>query len=252
MNPFSLKDKVALITGASKGIGKSIAHSLAEAGAHVIVSSRKQEAVQKVADEISKAGGSAAAYECHVAYKDQLENLVHETTKNFGGVDILINNAATNPLYAALEDFTEEAYDKIMQVNLKSVMRLSNLCHSSMKKRGGGSVINIASVEGIKPTAGLSIYSVSKAALIMLTKAQAREWGKDKIRSNAICPGLIKTKFSQAIWSNSAFLDNFVSSIPAGRMAEPDELSGLALLLASDASSYLTGGVYTADGGYLV
>ncbi len=248
---FSLKDKVAIITGASKGIGKAIAIVLAKAGAHVVVSSRNQEAIDAVAQEIIHSGYSASAIACHVSSKDQLENLVNHTLSQFGSIDILVNNAATSPYFGPLENFPDDAYDKIMNVNLKACMQLANMVHPHMKKVGDGSIINISSVEGQKPTSGLSVYSISKAGLIMLTKAQAREWGKDGIRSNVICPGLIKTKFSQTIWQNEKFLNQFISSLPAGRMAKADELSGLALLLASNASSYCTGTVFNVDGGYL-
>jgi len=143
-------------------------------------------------------------------------------------------------------------FDKIMNVNVKACMLLANLCHPIMMERGGGSIINIASVEGKKPSPGLGMYSVSKAALIMLTQSQAKEWGLVGIRSNAICPGLIKTKFSAALWQNEATLNKFTKHIPLARMAQPDEMAGLAVFLASDAASYNTGGIYTADGGYMI
>lgn len=252
LDTFRLDGKTAIVTGASRGIGKSMAALLAEAGAQVVVSSRKQDSVDAVASEIITKGHTAKAMACHVGDTDQLQSLVDFTVDHFGGLDILINNAATNPHFGPLETMTEELYTKIMNVNLKAAMILSNLSYPHMKKRAGGSIINIASVEGFRPSPGLSVYSISKAALLMLTKSQAKEWGKDNIRSNAICPGLIKTKFSQAIWSNDAFLSDFTGHIPSGRMAEPDEIAGLALFLASDASSYCTGGAFTADGGYLI
>ena len=249
---MDLKDKVAIITGSSKGIGAEIAKALAERGAHVVVSSRKQASVDEVAAMIKSSGGSALAVECHVGNKSQLENLVQKTIENFGGVDILVNNAAINPVYDKLANADEAVFDKIMNVNVKACMSLSNLCYPSMSERGGGSIINIASVEGLKPSFGLSLYSVSKAALIMLTKSQAKEWGRKNIRSNAICPGLIKTKLSQAVWSNEEVLKGFTQQLPLQRMAEPKEIAGLAVHLASSESSYTTGGVYTADGGYML
>jgi len=249
---FNLEGKVAIVTGASRGIGKSIAEALALAGAKVILSSRNQESVDQISKEFNSRNCQTMAISCHVGKPEQLKNLVDFTIKKFNKIDILINNAATNPYFGPLEDITEEAYDKIMNINLKACMHLSNLCHPIMKKNDGGSIVNISSVEGIKPSTGLSIYSVSKAALIMLTKAQAKEWGKDNIRSNAICPGLIKTKFSQAIWSDESFLNKITSHIPAGRMAESEELASLALFLSSEASSYCTGSVFAADGGYLI
>lgn len=249
---FDLTGKVAIITGSSKGIGECIARALAVHGAKVIISSRSQEAVNAVAESIMKEGGEATGLACHVGHQDQLKTLVSNTVEIYGGVDILVNNAAINPVYGKLSDADEAVFDKIMNVNLKACWSLSNLCLPHMVSVGGGSVINIASVEGLKPSFGLGLYSVSKAALIMLTKSQAKEWGRKNIRSNAICPGLIKTKLSAAIWSDENTLNQFSSHLPLQRMAQPDEISGLALYLASNASSYTTGGVYTADGGYMV
>jgi len=246
---FSLEGKVAIITGASKGIGAAMARALAEFGAKVVVSSRSQEAVDEVAREIGK---NATGVSCHVGRLEQLEHLVQKTSEVYGGVDILINNAATNPVYGPLVDSSAELFDKLMHVNVRACMLLANLCHPIMKSRGAGSVINIASVEGMKPSFGLGMYSISKAALIMLTKNQAKEWGRDGIRSNAICPGLIKTKFSQALWNNDKVLGQFEQHLPSGRMAMPDEMTGLALFLASDASSYSTGSIFTADGGHMI
>lgn len=251
-NKFNLKDKVAIITGASKGIGKDIAHALAQNGAHVIVSSRSQESVDAVAEELNNHGFSAKGIACHVGKEDQLNNLVKQTINEFGGVDILVNNAATNPTFEPITAATSTVFDKVMNVNVKACMLLSNLCYESMKTRGGGSIINIASVEALKPSIGLGIYSISKAALHMLTKVQAKEWGVDNIRSNSICPGLIKTKFSSALWENEQMLNKFTKHLPSKRMATPDEIAGLALFLASDAASYCTGGEYTVDGGHMI
>lgn len=249
---FDLSGKVAIITGASKGIGESIARGLAEHGAKVIVSSRKQEAVDDVANAIQAAGFEAHGIACHVGHQDQLEALVSGTVEKYGGIDILVNNAATNPVFGPLSETDLGVFDKIMNVNVKACMSLSNLCFPIMKGRGGGSVINISSVEGLKPSSGLSIYSMSKSALIMLSKAQAKEWGKYNIRSNAICPGFIKTKFSKALWDNEQILNQIMDHLPSKRIAQPDEMAGLAVYLASGASSYTTGGVYTADGGFMI
>lgn len=251
-NHFNLEGKVAIITGSSKGIGESIARGLAEQGAKVVISSRKQAAVDEVVERFKVDGLEAFGIACHVGDAEQRQNLVAKTIEHFGGVDILVNNAATNPTFGPLVKVDDAVFDQIMNVNVKACMVLANLCFSSMKSRGGGSVINIASVEGLKPSAGLGMYSVSKAAVIMLTQSQAKEWGSFGIRSNAICPGLIQTKFSAAIWKNEAVFKQFVNHIPAKRMAQPDEMTGLAVFLASNASSYCTGGVYTADGGYMV
>ncbi len=249
---FNLSGRVAIITGASKGIGKAIARGLAELGASVVVSSRKQEAVDAVAEEFKAAGLEATGIACHVGDGAQVQALVEQSKEAYGGIDILVNNAATNPVFGPLEEMTGEVFDKVMNVNVRACMLLANLCKDSMAERGHGSIINIASVEGMKPSPMMSIYSVSKAALIMLTQSQAREWGSDGIRSNAICPGLIQTKFSAALWKNEQILDHFVSQTPSGRMAQPEEMVGLAAYLASDAGSFSTGGVFTADGGYMI
>ena len=249
---FDLTGKVAIVTGSSKGIGESIARGFAEHGAKVIVSSRKQEAVDAVAASFKKDGLEATGIACHVGDEAQLKNLVAKTTEIYGGIDILVNNAATNPVFDKLVDTDGDVFDKIMNVNVKACFTLANLCYPSMLERGGGSVINIASIEGHKPSKRLGLYSVSKAALIMLTKSQAKEWGRKGIRSNAICPGLIKTKFSSALWQDEETLKKFIGHIPSGRAAEPDEMAGLALFLASEAASYCTGQSFTADGGYLI
>ncbi len=249
---FDLKGKVAIITGASKGIGERIARGLAEFGAKVVVSSRKQEAVDIVAGVLKDEGLEASGIACHVGDPDQLSKLVEKTVATYGGIDILVNNAATNPVYGPIADTDSKVFDKIMDINVKAPFTLCNLVYPIMKKRGGGSVINISSVEGMKPSFGLGLYSVSKAALIMLTKTQAKEWGPAGIRSNVICPGLVKTKFSSAIWQNEALLQQMEKHLPAGRMALPDEMAGLGVFLASDASSYCTGSVFTADGGHML
>lgn len=251
-NPFDLTNKVAIITGSSKGIGAAIAESLAHNGAKVIISSRKQEAVDAVAADLTAKGYKAHAIAAHVGHKEELINLVKKTTEVYGGVDILINNAAINPTFEKLVKADEEVFDKVMNVNVKACMTLSNLCHPIMVERGGGSVINIASVEGQKPSFGLGLYSISKAALIMLTKSQAKEWGSKGIRSNALCPGLIQTKFSEALWKDETQLKMFTQHLPLRRMAQTDEMSSLALYLASSASSYTTGACFNSDGGYMI
>ncbi len=251
-NIFNLSGKVAIVTGASKGIGASIAKGLAEHGAKVIISSRSQEAVDEVAKDLTSKGLEAKGIACHVGKREALENLVQSTIATYGGIDILVNNAATNPVFGKLKDADEAVFDKIMNVNVKACLTLANLCYDSMQSRGGGSIINIASVEGTKPSFGLGLYSISKAALIMLTKSQAKEWSRKGIRSNAICPGLIKTKFSKAIWQDEKTLEAFTLHLPSARMGAPEEIAGLAVYLASEASSYTTGASFSVDGGYLV
>ncbi len=251
-NLFDLSKKVAIITGSSKGIGLSIASAFAEYGANVVLSSRSQDAVDKPARKLNQKGFSVIAQACHVGDEIQRKNLVNKTLEKFGRIDILVNNAAINPIYEPLEKMTDIVYEKMMKVNVKSVFALSNLCFPHLIKRKDGAIINISSVEGLKPSLGLGVYSVTKAALIMLTKVQAKEWGKYGIRSNAICPGLIQTKFSKAIWSNEVLLNQIEKKLPAGRMAQSDEMTGLALYLASKAGSYSSGAVFTVDGGYMV
>lgn len=249
---FNLDRKVAIITGSSKGIGAAIARGLAAAGAHVVISSRSAEAVAALAAELREEGMEATGIACHVGDEAQLRQLVEQTVATYGGVDILVNNAAISPVYGPLHEATPALFDKLMDVNVKAAFLLANYCYPHFKNRGGGAIINIASVEGLKPGMGLGLYSVSKAALIMLTKNQAFEWGADGVRANAICPGLIQTKFSAALWQDDATRESLVGSIPAGRMGQSEEMTGLALLLAAPAGSYCTGAVFTADGGYMI
>ncbi len=249
---FSLEGKVAIVTGASKGIGEAIARGLAEFGAKVVVSSRKQEAVDQVAASFKKDGLEATGIACHVGEVEQLKNLVVKTIEKYGRIDVLVNNAAINPTFGPLHETEEAVFDKIMHVNVKAPFMLSNMVFPHMAANGGGSVIHISSVEGMKPSEGLGLYSVSKSALTMLSQAQAKEWGRAGIRVNVICPGLVQTKFSAALWQNEGLLKQVEKHMPAGRMAQPDEMAGLAVLLASDAASYCTGGVYTADGGHMI
>lgn len=249
---FDLTGKVAIITGASKGIGEEIARLYARFGAKVIVSSRKQDACDDLASDIKAQGGDATGIAAHVGDADQLRQLVEKTIATYGGVDILVNNAASNPVFGPSLDCEGGAFDKIMQANVKAPFELSKLCHPSMKARGGGSIIMMSSIAGHTPDPGLGIYSVSKASLNMLTKVLAKEWGADGIRVNAICPGLIKTKFSQALWQDEKILDRFTKHIPIARMGTTDEISPLALFLASDASSYSTGSLFYADGGTVI
>lgn len=249
---FDVTGKVAIITGSSKGIGLSIAKGLAENGAKVVISSRKQDAVDAIAKEMNEAGFDAVGIACHIGDPDQCEALINKTIEKFGRIDILVNNAAINPYYGPLEASDNEVFDKIMNVNVKAPWLLSNLAQPHMKTQGGGSIINISSVEGIHPGFNLGLYSISKSALIMLSKNQAKEWGRHGIRSNAVCPGLVKTKLSEALWSNDKLAAGYKAVVPLKRIAVPDELAGVVMLLASDAGSYMTGGEYAVDGGYLI
>ena len=249
---FSLNGKVVVVTGASKGIGKAIAMAFGQAGGKVVISSRKQDALDKVANEMSLEGIEAFPLAAQVGDLNSMKNLVNRTQAKFGRIDVLVNNAATNPVFGPLIDADEASFDKIIEVNLKGAFELAKLVHPIMASNGGGSIINISSIGGLSPEAMLGIYSVSKAALISLTKVMAKEWGADGIRANVICPGLIKTKFSEALWSNEKILQSVMRNQPLDMLAEPEDISGLALLLASDAGRFCTGSVYTADGGYTI
>ncbi|MCH1548521.1 MAG: glucose 1-dehydrogenase [Flavobacteriaceae bacterium] len=251
-NKFNLKNKVVIITGASKGIGKAIAYSLAEQQAIVIISSRSQETLNLVSNDIKSKGFKCEAIACHVGKNDELKNLVEIVLNKYNRIDILINNAAINPYYGPLENASEALFDKVIDINLKAAFNLSNLCFPIMKKNKSGSIINIASVEGLRPSAYMGLYCISKSAIIMLTKSQAKEWGKYGIRSNAICPGLVKTKLSEELWNNKELLNQFTNFLPLKRMANPDEMASLASYLASDASSYTTGSIHVSDGGHMI
>jgi dehydrogenase/reductase SDR family protein 4 len=249
---FSLEGKVALITGASKGIGQAIAELYAAAGAKVVVSSRKKEAVDEVAKTITNNGGQALAIACNVGDASDISRLVDQTVATHGTIDILVNNAATNPTFGPVVLTNEAAFDKIMNVNVKAPFELAKKVYPLMKEKKSGSVINISSVGGLRPESGLGIYSVSKASLISLTKVMAKEWGDDNIRVNAICPGLIKTKFSEALWSNEKIMNVMMKMVAIKRVGTPEEIAALALFLASEAASYCTGSVFTADGGFTI
>ena len=247
---FNLDGKVALVTGASKGIGEAMARGLAEFGAKVVVSSRKQEAVDEVANAFKADGLEATGIAANMSSIDDISSLVDKTVETYGGLDIIINNAAANPVFGPIQNTDERAFDKIIDVNLKAPFELCKKAYPILKQRGGGSIIHISSIGGLRPEAGIGIYSVSKAAIINLTQAMAQDWGEDNIRINAICPGLIKTKFSEALWQNDEIFERFLKKIPQGRAGEPDDIAGLAVFLASDAAAYCTGGAYMVDGGY--
>lgn len=251
---FDLTGKVAIITGASKGIGEAIAHAYAQAGANVVVSSRKQEAVEAVAAQINEAGysGKALGIAAHTGDAEAIQALVEGTTEAFGGVDIVVNNAATNPHFGPLLTASESMWDKTLDVNVKGYVRVIQGVVASMKERGGGKVINIASVAGLKYSPMMGIYSVSKAGVLMITKILANELAADNIQVNAIAPGFIKTKFSSAIWKNPQLSKAVQQATPQGRMAEVEEVTGIALYLAAPASSFTTGATFVIDGGMTV
>jgi len=246
---FSLKDKVAIITGASKGIGESIARGFAQAGAAVVVSSRKQDAVDEVARQITAAGGTAIGVAAHMGEPDHITALVAATVARFGGVDILVNNAAINPAFGLSAEMDAGVLDKMFAVNVRGYFLAAQKCVPPMRRRGGGSIINIASIAGLEPMAGGGFYSMTKAAVLMMTRVLAKELGTDKIRVNAIAPGVIRTKFSYVLWNTPEIHDRVVGNAALKRIGEPDELIGTALYLASDASSFTTGATIVVDGG---
>lgn len=249
---FDLTGKVALITGASRGIGQAIAEAYAASGAKVVLASRKQEGLDKVAKIINDNGGDALAIAAHTGSLEAVEALVAKATEAYGGIDIVVNNAATNPHFGPIMTAEESHWDKIVDVNVKGYFRVVQACLPSMKARSGGKVINIASIAGLEPQPGMGIYCVSKAAVLMMTQVLAAELANDNVQVNAIAPGFIKTQFSAALWQNEAIHDAIVKAVPQKRMAEPHELTGIALYLASDASSFTTGGTFVIDGGQKV
>jgi len=245
---FSLSGKVALVTGGSRGIGKAIAVGLAKFGADVAVTSRKLPDLEEVAAEIKGLGRRSMAVATHVGRMDEINSLVLKVKDELGRIDILVNNAGTNPTMDQAIDIEERAWDSIMNLNLKGLFFLSQAVARLMKEQGGGKIINVASVAGITPDI-LPAYSISKAGVIMATKVMAQQWAQYNIRVNAIAPGLIKTRFSEALWSNPDILQVVMTRTPLRRVGEPDEMVGAVIFLASDASSYVTGHVLVVDGG---
>jgi NAD(P)-dependent dehydrogenase (short-subunit alcohol dehydrogenase family) len=249
MEPFSLQGKVAVLTGASRGIGRAIALRLAAAGARVVVSSRRLDNVEAVADEIRASGGEALALEAHVGDPAAVEALVARSAEAYGGLDIVVNNAATNPHFGPLLSADEGQWDKILDTNTKGAFRLCKAVVPHMQALGGGKILTIASLAGLAPSPGMGLYGISKAALIMLTQQLAVELGPDNIQVNAIAPGVIKTRFSQLLWQTPQIAEPTLGRLPLGRFGEPGDVAGLALFLASPDADYITGGVYVVDGG---
>jgi len=251
LSRFSLEGKVALVTGGSRGIGRAIALAFADAGADVAISSRKLPDLESVAEELKQKGVQSMAVASHIAKREESKALVDKVKGEWGKIDILVNNAGTNPHYGPLLEAEEWAWDVTMNVNLKGPFLLSQLVAGVMKEQGGGSIINIASIMGLVPSE-LGIYSVSKAGIIMLTQVLAKEWGQYKIRVNAIAPGVVKTRLSEALWKDPVKEKEAAKSKALGYIGVPDDIAGAALFLASDASSYITGEVIVVDGGELV
>ena len=248
---FDLTGRVAVITGATRGIGRAIAFQFGRAGAAVVVSSRKPDAVIATVQALEAEGIEARGFPANVGRLDEARALIGYASNELGGLDVLVNNAAVSPLYGPLTQMTESAFDKIMAVNLKAPLELACKALPIMAARGGGSILNMSSVDGLKPDHDLAIYSASKAALINLTKAMALEWGAQNVRANAICPGLIKTDFSAPLWKENTAVAHQLTRQPLPRLGSPEDVAGLALFLASDAGSYCTGGVYVVDGGWM-
>lgn len=246
---FDISGKVAIVTGASRGIGQAIAEAFAEAGAKVVLASRKQDALNAVMGNIKAKGGEALAVAAHNGDKPQLQALVRQTVEAFGRVDILVNNAATNPHFGTLLEAEDSMWQKTIEVNLMGNVWLCQAVVPIMKANGGGKIINIASINGLRPGPYQGIYSITKAGVISLTKTLAMELGSDNIRVNAIAPGLIKTYFARAIWENEEMHRRTLEATPVGRIGVPEDISGLAIYLASPASDFANGEVFVVDGG---
>ena len=249
---FDLSGKVAVITGSSRGIGRAIAIRMAQHGAKVVISSRKAEACDKVAAEVKQAGGEAIVVPCNVSDKAQLQALVDATVTQWGRIDILVCNAAVNPFFGPSKDIPDEAFDKIMAVNIKSNHWLANMVAPGMAERGGGAIIIISSVGGLFGSNTLGAYGISKAADMQLARNLAVEWGPQNVRANCIAPGLIKTDFARALWENPEISKKATRGYALRRIGEPDEIAGAAVFLASAAGQFMTGQTMVIDGGGMV
>ena len=251
MSLFNLKNKSILVTGSSKGIGKAIAYQCAEHGAKVIISSRKLDICEQTAKEINTKLGTEVAYAipANISDDNQIENLVNETRKKIGKIDVLICNAATNPFMGSMLDMPIEKFDKVMHNNIRSNQILCNLVLPEMISKEDGSIIIISSIAAIKGSPILGAYNISKAADVMIVKNIAAEFGHKNIRANSIAPGLIKTDFAKALWENPDILKTVLSSTPMQRIGVPDEIAGVAVMLASKAGNYINGQTIVVDGG---
>ena len=252
MDSLSLKNKTAIVTGSSRGIGRAIAVAYARAGARVVITSRKADACAAVVDQIQSEGGEATAIPCNISRKDEVLGLVDQTEKLYGTVDVLVCNAAVNPYYGPMADITDEAFSKVMDVNIRSNLWLVNRTAPGMAAKGGGSVVIISSIAGFTGSRTLGAYGISKAADMSLARSLALEWGKQGIRANCIAPGLIKTDFAKALWDNPETLAFVLKSSPLNRIGEPEDIAGAALLLGSDAGRFITGTTIVIDGGAII
>lgn len=246
---FDVAGKTAIVTGGSRGIGLAMAQAFAEAGMNVVIASRKQEALDSAAETIREAGGEVTAIAAHNGKKDDLQALVARTVETYGRVDVLVNNAATNPHFGPILEAEDSLWQKTLEVNLLGNVWLTQAAVPHMRAGGGGKIINIASINGLRPGRFQGIYSITKAALINLTQTLAVELADDAIQVNAIAPGLIQTRFASAIWQNDDVMASIRERTPQKRMGQPDDLAGIALYLASPASDFATGQVFVVDGG---
>jgi NAD(P)-dependent dehydrogenase (short-subunit alcohol dehydrogenase family) len=249
---FDLTGKVAVVTGSSKGIGRAIALRMAEHGAKVVVSSRKQEPCDKVTAEIVAGGGEAFTKTCNIGRKEELQGLVDATLAQWGRIDILVCNAAVNPHYGLSSTLPDDAWDRVMDYNVRSNFWLCNMVLPGMAKQGGGAVVLISSIGGLRGSTHLGVYAVSKAADMQLARNLACEWGPSNIRVNAIAPGLIRTDFARALWENPEIAKRRSRDTPMQRIGEPDEIAGAAVFLASPAGSFTTGQTIVVDGGVTI
>ena len=247
---IDLSGKVALVTGGGRGIGKAIAGRLADAGANVVIASRKKENLDAAASDLAGLPGKVVPIACHLGRADQVKALVEQTESSLGPIDILVNNSATNVGQGPSLEVTDEMLDKMIEINIKAALRLVRLTVPSMIERGqGGSIINVSSISGLRPQPMGLLYSFTKAGLIMMTRSWARDFGTDGIRVNAIAPGLIQTDFSAYFWEDEERRKIFLGEQPIARLGQPDDIGGLALFLASDEASFITGQVFVVDGG---
>jgi NAD(P)-dependent dehydrogenase (short-subunit alcohol dehydrogenase family) len=248
---FLLENKTALVTGASRGIGEAVARTLAAYGAEVILASRKIGDLKRVEDDINKAGGRAFSIACHTGEIDQIDHLFNEIRSKYKRLDILVNNAATNPFFGDVLSADERAWDKTFSVNMKGVFFVAQQAAKIMKEQGGGAIVNVASVNAIRPAPFQGIYSITKAGVVALTQSFAKELAPLNIRVNALLPGLTDTKFSSVIIGSPDIMNIILPTIPLGRVAKPEEMAGAVLYMVSDAASYMTGACIVVDGGML-